>query len=60
MDRKAARRRRDLDDRGAVVTRIAAAPPIELHTFRSSPLFRLGLAPAALVRGVWRSKLLAF
>ena len=46
------RRRRDLDGRNAVVSRIAAAPPIGLHALGLPLQSRLGLGLATLVRGV--------
>ena len=59
LDRKVVRRRRGLDGLNAIVTRIAAAPPL----FRAPivlPVSRHGLVAAALVRVVWQSKSLVF
>ena len=60
MDRKAARRRRDLDGRNAIVTRITAALPLDFTRLYCCPCHDQGLGLASSVRGVCQKKSLGF
>jgi hypothetical protein len=60
MDRNAARHRRGLDGPQRRRDQDCGGTPFDLHALGLPPLSLFGLGPAASVRGVWRSKILAF